>query len=141
MVVSDTAPAFPISTPSIGQTTTPPPAEDDQPSSGVLWGFALANIGAIAFGIGADYLIKEKTDTSRRIVTGATVAVSLIAIGFSFRLVTLPMNLSINPFWRVLGGFMTYMNTVVGLRAGFDFFKEVPEMPTLHKFAREILKV
>jgi hypothetical protein len=140
MVVSDTALAFPISTLSIGQVADPPKEEDQLPT-GVLWGFALANIGAIAFGIAADYFVKEKTDTSRRMITGATVAVSMIAIGFSFRLVTLPMNLNINPFWRVLGGFFTYMNTVVGLRAGFDFFKEVPEMPTLHKFAREILKV
>lgn len=141
MVVSDTAPAFPISALPIGQLAADPIKDEDQPSPNVLWGFALANIGAIAFGIATDYFVKEKTDAARRMITGATVAVSMIAIGFSFRLVTQPMSLNINPFWRVLGGFFTYMNTVVGLRAGFDFFKEVPEMPTLHKFAREILKV
>ena len=127
----------------MGQAPTAAPVvkEGDQPAEGVLWGFALANIGAIAFGIAADNYSKGQPEATRRIITGATVAVSAIAIVFSMRLVVQPMELHINPFWRVMGGFFTYMNTVVGLRAGFDFFKEIPEMPTLHKFAREILKV
>lgn len=138
MVVLEGAPAFPLLAAPLGQSA---PAEDIQPASSVLWGFALANIGAIAFGVAADYYSKDQPEATRRILTGATVGISALAIVFSMRLVVQPMDFHINPFWRVMGGFFTYMNTVVGLRAGFDFFKEVPEMPTLHKFAREILKV
>jgi hypothetical protein len=131
-----TFPAMPFN---LGQAV--PAVNDEATINSNIWGLVIANIGAIAFGLAADYAIKEKTEASRRIITASTIGVSLIAVFFSFRVVLQPMTLPINPFWRVFAGFLTYMNTVVGLRSGFDFFKDAPEMPALHKFAREILKI
>lgn len=118
-----------------------PTPETESEAKFNLWGFALANIGAIAYGLAAEYLIKDKTPASRRIITAGTAALSTIAIIFSFRVVIQPLDAPLNPFWRVIAGFSTYVNMIVGIRAGFDFFKETPELPAFHKFVREVAKV
>jgi len=104
------------------------------------WMFALANLASIGYGLTTDYLVTNKTDTSEKIINSGTIATSMLAATFSFRMAIDP-DPARNPMWRLLGGFFTYMNVVVALRSAIDLFRETHKLPGLHKLAREILAV
>ncbi len=103
------------------------------------WMFALANLASVGYGVATDYVV-AKTPTSEKIINGGTVTLSLAAAALSFNMAINP-DPQRSPIWRLLGGFFTYVNVVVGLRAAVDFFREDHKLPGFHKLAREILQV
>lgn len=117
------------------------PEEKESPSDANIQNFILSNAGSIIFGFVAEYAIKRKDRKVKRILDAMTVGLSALSVYFSFRLALEKEPPERSHIWKLLGGFLTYVNMIVMLRAGIDFFSETPKLPTLPKFAREILKV